>query len=124
MLQEPQEYTGPPKGGVAAFLISLVWIVWLVPSLFLIGWSAYFMFLSVAFTGYSLRGNVRPSWNDYFVSAAIGSIPLLFTVAIAAVGWILWRSARFRVLGLCVILIECLLALAFYENPAALISFL
>ena len=123
MLKQPQEDGSQPKGHIAALSMTLVWIVWAVSSLYLIAWSAYYTFLSVAFTEYSLRAYVKPSLTEYIVSAAHGSLPLLVSVAIAVVGAILWRSARFRILGLLVISVEVILALIFLVDPAGLIDF-
>src|SRR5271156_4308035 len=103
MPESLREDNGPPKGGIADFFISLVWLVWLISSLYLIAMSAYYAFLSVVFTGYSIRAHVQPGFIEYIVSAALGSVPLLCSVVIAIVGFFLWRIARFRILGLWII---------------------
>jgi hypothetical protein len=56
-----REDNGASKGGISDLFISLIWLVWLISSLYLIAMSAYYAFLSVVFTGYSIRAHVRPS---------------------------------------------------------------
>jgi hypothetical protein len=122
MASQPDDDT-PGRGAMARWLIPPIWLVWLAASLYLIAWSAYYTFLTIAFTGYSYRSNVQPSSAEYMASAAKGSVPLLVAVALALAAFLFWRKPRFRVLGLLFIALEVALALVFTEDPVAFLGF-
>ena len=97
-------------------LVSLVWVIGLVSTVYLLANALYLTFLAVIF-----GSTPHTSASQYVAFVAMMSIPAFCFAAIGIAGLLLWPSERFWVFGLSAVLVETILALYVFAKPESML---
>lgn len=96
----------------------LVWLAGLLSTIYVVCWTSFLSFISLAFINYSTPDF---EWRKV-AEVALSSLPLLCSVALGIAGLRFWPRGRFRLWGLSAIGLQVAMAGWILANPDGLLT--